>query len=279
MQNKIYPCIWCNNNAKEMAEYYSSVFPNTKIIDENPVVVMIAIEGQKIMLLNGGDIFKPNPSISLMGVFQNAEEVEALWAKLIPESTALMDLGDYPFSKKYGWLADKYGVNWQLYTGESGGTLEKYVPTLMFNGNNNGKAKEAIDLYTRILPDSKVQGIMEYAEGGGDAPGNVQHAQFDIAGTTIMCMDSSYDHKFNFTEGVSLVVNCKDQQEIDKYWNGLTADGGAESQCGWLKDKYGLSWQVIPENIGTLVQKPEAMQAMMQMKKIVIADLENAGKN
>lgn len=277
MQNKIHPCIWSNNNAKETAEYYSSVFPNTKITDENPVVVMIEIEGQKFMLLNGGDMFKPNPSISFMGVFKNEEDVEALWNKLAKDSKVLMELNEYPFSKKYGWLEDKYGVSWQLYTGYDGGAKEKYVPTLMFNGSNNGKAKEAIEFYTKTFPNSKVQGIMEYPEGGDDTPGNVQHAQFDIDGYTLMCMDSSYDHQFNFTEGVSLVVNCKDQQEIDKYWSEMIADGGAESQCGWLKDKYGVSWQIIPENIGALIKTPEAQQALMKMKKIVIADLENAG--
>lgn len=278
MQNKVYPCIWCNNNAKEMAEYYCSVFPNSKLIDENPVVVIIEIEGQKLMLLNGGDVFKSNPSISLMGVFQNPEDVEALWNKLIPEGKALMEIGEYPFSRKYGWLEDKYGVSWQLYTGDDGGALEKYVPTLMFNGNNNGRAKEAIDFYTKVFPDSKVQGILEYPEGGGDTPGNVMHAQFDIAGTTLMCMDSSYDHQFNFSEGVSLVVNCKDQEEIDKYWNALTAAGGLESQCGWLKDKYGVSWQIVPENIGELVQSKEGGEVLMKMKKIIIADLENVNQ-
>lgn len=278
MQNKIHPCIWCNNNASEMAEYYKTIFPGTKIVDENPVVLMMEIEGQKIMLLNGGDMFRPNPAISLMGVFKNPENVETLWNKLIKDGKALMELGEYPFSKKYGWLEDKFGVSWQLYTGEDGGAKEKYVPTLMFVGANNGRAKEAIEFYTKTFPNSKVQGIMEYPEGGDDTPGNVQHAQFDIDGYTLMCMDSSYDHKFNFTEGVSVVVNCKDQEEIDKYWNELTTDGGAESQCGWLKDKYGVSWQIIPENIGQLIQTKEASDALMKMKKIVIADLEKAGK-
>lgn len=277
MHNKIHPCIWCNNNAKEMADYYCNTIPDTKIVGENAVVVMIDIEGQKLMLLNGGDRFQPNPAISLMGVFKNPEDVKTLWNELIKEGKALMELDEYPFSKKYGWLEDKFGVSWQLYTGEDGGAKEKYVPTLMFVGANNGKAKEAIEFYTKIFPNSKVQGIMEYPEGGDDEPGNVQHAQFDIDGYTLMCMDSSYDHKFNFTEGVSLVVNCKDQAEIDHYWNTLTA-GGAESMCGWLKDKYGVSWQIVPENLGRLIQSREAGEALMKMKKINIAELERAGE-
>lgn len=276
MKNNIYACIWCNNNAKEMADFYCGTFPDTKIVDENPMVVMLEMSGQKMMLLNGGDIFKPNPSVSFMALCSTAEEVETLYNKLIDGGGALMALGEYPWSKKYGWVADRYGVSWQLYLGQSGGAKEKYVPTLMFTGPNNGKAKEAIDLYTKVFPDSNVQGIMEYSGSEGEQKGNVQHAQFDVYDFTLMCMDSSLDHQFNFTEGISLVVNCKSQEEIDQYWDALTAGGGAESQCGWLKDKYGLSWQIIPENIAALIQPPAAMQAMMKMKKINIAALEAA---
>lgn len=278
MENKMYACIWCNNNAKEMADFYISTFADTKIVDENPVVVMLEMEGQKMMLLNGGDIFKPNPSISFMALCGSADEVENLYHKLLEGGKTLMELNEYPWSKKYGWVEDKYGVNWQLYFGDKGGAKEKYVPTLMFNGANNGKAKEAIELYSSLFPNSNLQGILEYSGNEGEQKGNVQHAQFDVNNFTLMCMDSSFDHQFNFAEGVSLVVNCKDQQEIDTYWNALTANGGAESQCGWLKDKYGLSWQIIPENISKLIQPPAAMQALMQMKKIDIKILENAGK-
>ena len=166
----------------------------------------------------------------------------------------------------------------RFYTGQDGGALEKYVPTLMFTGENAGRAKEAIEFYTGIFPDAKVQGIMEYPEGSEDKPGYVQHAQFDIAGYTLMCMDSSLDHKFNFTEGNSLVVNCKDQEEIDHYWDALTKDGGQESRCGWLKDKYGVSWQIVPENIHALVKSsPKVGEALMKMNKLDIATLaENA---
>ncbi len=276
MKNNIYACIWCNNNAKEMADFYCGTFPDTKIVDENPMVVMLEMAGQKMMLLNGGDIFRPNPSVSFMALCSTAEEVETLYNKLIDGGGPLMALGEYPWSKKYGWVADRYGVSWQLYLGENGGAKEKYVPTLMFTGPNNGKAKEAIGFYTKIFPASNVQGIMEYSGSEGEQKGNVQHAQFDVYDFTLMCMDSSLDHQFNFTEGISLVVNCKSQEEIDQYWDALTAGGGAESQCGWLKDKYGLSWQIIPENIAALIQSPAAMQAMMKMKKINIAALEAA---
>jgi predicted 3-demethylubiquinone-9 3-methyltransferase (glyoxalase superfamily) len=277
MNQRIYPCIWCNNNAKELADYYSATFPNTSIMQANPVVVMVNLDGQPLMLLNGGDTFKPNPSISLMGLFSNPEAVKTLWAKVIGEGSSLMPLGAYPFSPQYGWLADKYGVSWQLYTGETGGAKENYVPTLLFTGANNGRAREAITFYTGLFPDSKLQGIMEYAESSGDTPGNVQHAQFDVLGFTMMCMDSSLPHPFNFNEGVSIVVNCHNQDEIDRYWNALTANGGQENRCGWLKDKFGVSWQIVPENMGQLMsQSSNVMNALMKMKKLDISILEAA---
>lgn len=248
MKHKLYPCIWSTyHNAKAMANFYIDAFPDAKITEENALVVMLELSGQQMMLLNGGEMFSPNPSVSFMGVFKDGAEIDPIWNKLLEGATILMELGEYPFSKRYGWLSDKYGVSWQFYTGEDGGASEKYVPTLMFTGANAGKAKDAIASYTSIFPQSEVQGILEYPEGSGDVPGYVQHAQFNIAGYTLMCMDSSLDHKFGFSEGISLVVNCKDQSEIDYYWNNLIDNGGKESQCGWLTDKYGLSWQIIPK--------------------------------
>lgn len=278
MKHKLYPCIWSTyHNAKAMANFYIDAFPDAKITEENALVVMLELSGQQMMLLNGGEMFSPNPSVSFMGVFKDGAEIDPIWNKLLEGATILMDLGEYPFSKRYGWLSDKYGVSWQFYTGEDGGASEKYVPTLMFTGANAGKAKDAIASYTSIFPQSEVQGILEYPEGSGDVPGYVQHAQFNIAGYTLMCMDSSLDHKFGFSEGISLVVNCKDQSEIDYYWNNLIDNGGKESQCGWLTDKYGLSWQIIPENIYDLLKKsPKVMEAVLKMKKLDLSVLENA---
>lgn len=141
MSNAMYPCLWYNNQAKEAAEYYCGIFKNSKIVSENPMVVIFELNGQKFMGLNGG-------------------------------------------------------------------------------------------------PD------------------------------------------FNFTEAVSFVIECDTQEEIDHYWNSLTADGGQESMCGWLKDKFGMSWQVVPASLGKIMSDPErgqrAMQVVLKSKKLVIAELENA---
>ncbi|MFV0605139.1 MAG: VOC family protein [Niabella sp.] len=278
MKNNIYPCIWCNHNAKEMAGLYCSVFPDTKIIAENPVVIMLSIKEQNLMLLNGGKQFQPTPAFSLMYLTADAQEVETIYNKLIDGGKPLMPLGSYPFSEKYGWLDDKYGVSWQLYSGKAENITQSLVPTLMFLGDNNGKAKEAATFYTAIFPNSKITGMLAYTGSEGEIAGNIQHGEFLINQFLVGLMDSSINHQFIFSEGMSLVVNCANQTEIDNYWNALTADGGADSQCGWLKDKYGISWQIIPENISSLIsQSPKAMQALLKMKKIIIADLVAAG--
>lgn len=280
MNKNIYPSVWCNNNAREVADFYISVFPETKIVEENPIVVMITIAGNKIMLLNGGDVFQPTPAFSLMYLSTSSQEVEAIYNKLADGGKPLMPLDSYPFSEKYGWTDDKYGVSWQLYTGKEEDIRQKIVPTLMFIGDNNGKAKEAANLYTSIFPNSSIAGMLQYTGDEGEVKGNIMHGEFIINDYLIGIMDSSLHHQFTFTEGMSLVVNCKDQNEIDLYWNALTANGGAESMCGWLKDTYGLSWQIVPEKISELLQKSPAVQeALLQMKKINIAALERVGNS
>ena len=276
MNNKIHPCIWCNHNAASIAGFYVSVFPDAKIVTENPVVAMISIGGQNIMLLNGGDEFRPTPALSLMFLSTSEEEIESIYNKLLEGGISLMPLGEYPFSTKYGWINDKYGVSWQLYTGKAEDIIQRVVPTLMFTGYNNGKAREAADFYMNIFPNSKLQGMLEYTGAEEETAGHIMHGEFMIDNYLIGIMDSSLDHKFNFTEGISLVVNCKDQQEIDAYWSQLIAGGGTESMCGWLKDKYGISWQILPENIGELVQTKNGGEALMKMGKIIITDLERA---
>ncbi len=280
MNNSIYPCIWFNNNGKEAAAFYCTVFPGTTVTEDTGLVQMLSINGQNMMFLNGGDQFAPNASISFLIANEDEKETERLYNMLAEGGMALMPLDSYPFSKKYGWVRDKFGITWQLYTGQKGNTDQYFTPTLMFINKQNGKAKEAITFYTTLFPGSSTEGILEYPEGSGDTPGNVQHAQFRINGYTLACMDSSLNHSFNFDEGISLVVLTANQEETDYYWNGFTKNGGGESMCGWLKDKYGLSWQIVPKKLLALINNSNpqisqyAMQAMMKMRKIVIADLE-----
>lgn len=279
MKNLIYPTIWCNNNAREMADSYCSIFPETVIVDQNPWVVVLSMEGQRIMLLNGGDMFRPNPSVSLMYLTSREKLVESLYQQLIEGGKELMPLDSYPFSQRYGWVEDRFGVSWQLYSGEDKDILQRLVPTLMFSGSNNGKAEEAINFYTSLFPAAEVRGILRYNGNEGEIEGNVQHAEFKIMDYLLMIMDSSYPHAFGFTEGMSLVVECHTQEEIDHYWELLTSDGGEESMCGWLRDKYGVSWQITPTVMKELLHRsPKVMEVMMTMKKLEIRKLQEAAE-
>ena len=284
MNNDIFPCLWYNGDAKESADFYCRVFNGTITVD-SPMVINISLFGQRFMLLNGGPQFEKNASISFMILCETEEEVEKYWNPLSGEGIVLMELGEYPWSKKYGWVRDNFGVTWQVYLGMQGD--QKIIPTLMYIHENNGKAMEAMELYTGIFPNSKIGGVLKYGEGVGneshEVPEHVQHAQFELDGYTFFCMDNSYDHQFDFSEGISIVVMTDNQQETDHLWNSLTANGGKESMCGWLQDKYGVSWQIVPKRLLQLmndIDHPEkaqkVVQSMMQMKKIEIEELEAA---
>ncbi|WP_426278470.1 VOC family protein [Chryseobacterium sp. S-02] len=285
MNNDIFPCLWYDGDAKESADFYCKVFDG-KITADTPVVMNIEIFGQKLMLLNGGPHFTKNASVSFMVICDTEAEVQKYWDQLLDGGMALMPLDAYSWSKKYGWVQDKYGVTWQIFLGEKA-SEQKLVPTLMFINENNGKAMEAMKLYTSIFPNSKIGNILRYGDGseGHSIPEpaeNIQHAHFEIDAYTFFCMDNSYDHQFNFNEGISMVVMTDDQEQTDHYWNALIANGGRESMCGWLKDPYGFSWQIVPKRLIQLMSDPDqekaqkVVQTMMKMQKIIISDLENA---
>ncbi|HIB8179605.1 TPA: VOC family protein [Elizabethkingia anophelis] len=281
MNNDIFPCLWCNGDAKESAEFYCQVFGG-KITVDTPVVINIELFGQKLMLLNAGPQFEKNPSISFLINCASEEDVQHYWDQISEGGMVLMELDSYPWSKKYGWIKDKYGTTWQLYFGEM--QEQRLVPNLMFMHRNNGKAMEAMEFYTSTFPESKIEGVLKYKDGGenGEDPENVQHAQFVINNYMLSCMDSSLDHKFDFNEGISLVIMTNDQKETDHLWNTLISGGGRESMCGWLKDQYGVSWQIVPKKLIELMndtdpaKSQKVVQAMLKMQKIIIAHLEEA---
>jgi len=279
----IFPCLWFNENGNEAASFYTSVFPNAIITTNTPVVINIELNGQKIMLLNAGPHFQLNPAISIMVMCETNEEVDTYYKKLSEGGKILMPLDAYPFSEKYAWVEDQYGVNWQLYKGEK--AEQKYVPTLMFINDNNGKCQEAMDYYINIFPNSKINTINYYPPEAHADAGNIVHAQFTINNYQLFAMDSAADYQFNFSEANSLVVMTADQEETDRYWEALVSNGGSESQCGWLKDRYGLSWQIVPHRLITLMNDPDhqkaqnVVEAMLKMRKIIISDLERAFKD
>lgn len=285
MNNNIFPCLWYDENAKESAEFYCKIF-NGSITADTPVVMNIELFGQKLMLLNGGPQFEKNASVSFMVICETEDEVQEYWDQLMDGGMVLMPLDSYSWSKKYGWTRDKYGVTWQIFLGENQ-TGQKIIPTLMFIHENNGKAMHAMELYTKTFPNSRIGNILKYGDGSEghpatEDPENVQHAHFIIDDYSLFCMDNSYDHQFDFNEAISMVVMTDDQEQTDHYWNTLTSNGGRESMCGWLKDQFGFSWQIVPKRLIQLMSDPDpvkaqkVVQAMMRMQKIIIEDLEKA---
>ena len=283
MNHDVFPCLLYSGDAKQSAEFYCKVFSG-KMTAENQFVVDVEILGQKMMLLNGPN-FEKNASISFMILCETEDEVQKYWDQLSENGKVLMELGEYPWSKKYAWVCDQFGVTWQIYLGENQGS-QKIVPNLMFIHENNGKAQKAMELYTSIFPNSKIGSALKYGEGIGnethEVPENIQHAHFEINNYSFFCMDNSYDHQFDFNEGISIVVMTENQEETDHYWNSLTANGGKESFCSWLKDPFGISWQIVPKILIKLMNDPDkdkgkkVMDAMMKMKKIIISDIEKA---
>lgn len=150
------------------------------------------------------------------------------------------------------------------------------VPCLWFDT----EAEEAARFYVSVFPNSKVTSVDRYGEAGPRPAGTVLTASFTLDGKPFLALNGGPE--FTFDEAVSMQVFCADQPEVDHYWSALTAHGGQESQCGWLKDRFGFSWQIIPTRLTELLQDPDpgrsqrAMQAMLRMRKIVIADLEAA---
>ena len=280
MNKSIYPCLTLKGKAVEASDFYIQTFGEGKVVQTSAFVVQIELSGQKLMLLNDGPTAVPNATISFMVICETEAETEKYWSELIKEGKAFMALDAYPWSSKYGWVEDKYGVSWQLYTGSKIDTPQKFCPTLMFTGTNAGKAEAALQHYTALFPESNIQGVMKYNEGEGDSTDFVKHAQFRINNFVMMAMDSSAEHRASFNDSISFVVECENQQEIDQYWDDLTGNGGKEVACGWLTDQYGISWQIIPAMLGKLMSDPirgqRAMAALMKMKKLIIADLENA---
>lgn len=253
---KIFPHLWFDKEALEAAEFYASIFPDSKISYKSQMkdtpsgdcdLVGFEIMGFSFMAISAGPIFKINPSVSFSLNLETQAEVQELWDKLSPGGEVLMPLQKYPFSDFYGWLNDKYGVSWQLIAlGEEAKGRPKVTPALMFTQEHAGQAEEAMKFYTSIFPDSRIDEIFRYSgEEGPDKAGDIAHATFFLVGTEFMALDSAQSHKFTFNEATSFVVHCKDQEEIDYYRQKLSALPEAE-QSGWLKDKFGVSWQILP---------------------------------
>ncbi len=295
---KITPHLWFDKEAREAAEFYVAAFggdsavTSASVIHDTPSgdagIVAFRLLGHEFMAISAGPLFKFNPSISFIVNFDPAQRadakpaLDALWGKLADGGKALMPLDKYPFSERYGWIQDKYGVSWQLIlTNPAGEVRPNIIPSLLFVGEVCGKAEEAMKFYTGIFENSKQGMIARYGPGmAPDKEGTVMFEDYMLRGQWFASMDSAHPHEFFFNEAVSLLVLCDTQEEIDYFWERLAADPEA-GQCGWIKDRYGVSWQVTPSQLGELLrgsaeQSARVTQAFLKMKKFDIATLMQA---
>lgn len=295
---KITPYLWFADQAEEAANFYVSAFsatgnpaqtgPVTRYdgpsaaasgIPEGTVMTInFQLAGLDFVALNGGPQFSFTPAVSFFVSCQSEEEINALWQALSEGGQTLMPLDKYPFSDKYGWCNDRFGVSWQLNLAPA---AQKITPFLTFVGDQYGKAEEAINFYTNLFDNAEIETIQRYGPGQNEKEDAVVHARFSLFGEPFIGMESSLEHDFSFSEATSFLVSCRDQEEVDKYWNALTA-GGEEQPCGWLKDRYGVSWQIVPTALFEMLsdevpaRAQRVTEAMLQMKRIDISALEAA---
>lgn len=300
---KIQPSLWFSqNNSEEAMKFYASVFPEGKIVSvdyypsgytEGPLAGMegkvingiFALSGQQFICLDGGpNVFEFNPSISFFVNCSSADEVKSYYEKLSEGGSVLMPLDTYPFSEQYAWISDKFGVSWQMSVGEA---KQLISPAFLFVGERFGQVEEAINYYVSVFKDSKIQTISRYGdEGGQEQKGKVNYSSIVLAGQEFVAMESNMmEHKFVMDNcAISFTVNCADQEEVDYFWEKLSFAKEAE-QCGWVKDKYGVSWQIVPQALLETVGgkdpagQKRAMDAMMQMKKLDVQGLWDAYNN
>ncbi len=295
---KIIPHVWFDKEAKEAANFYAAVFPNSKVTHTAKItgtpsgdcdIVSFEVMGMSFQAISAGPYFKLNPSISFMVNFDPSqdsgarERIDEIWEKLAEGGIARMSIDTYPFSERYGWIEDKYGVSWQLIlTKPEGQERPLIMPSIMFTGDRAGQAEEASDFYISIFKDATRGAIARYQAGmEPDKEGTVMFTDFQLEGQWFVAMDSAHQHNFSVNEALSFMVNCETQAEIDYYWEKLSASPEAE-QCGWLKDKYGVSWQIVPTAMNDMLgsgdpqKTARVTEAFLKMKKFDLAKLEEA---
>lgn len=299
-KQKIVPHLWYDKEAVEAANFYVTTFGgDSKVNSVNKIsgtpsgdcdIVSFKLWGYEFMSISAGPYFKPTPAISFMVNFDPsqdkdaAKKIDEIWAKLSEGGKVMMELGEYPFSKRYGWVADKYGFTWQLIlTNPDGEERPLIIPSLLFVTETADKTEEATDFYLSVFKNAKRGAIARYPAGvEPNKEGAVMFTDFKIEDQWFAAMDGSTKmHKFGFNEAISLIVNCEDQKELDYYWEKLSAHPENE-QCGWLKDKYGVSWQIQPTAMNDMIATKDkaalqrVTEAFLKMKKFDIATLQKA---
>jgi predicted 3-demethylubiquinone-9 3-methyltransferase (glyoxalase superfamily) len=282
-------CLWFDNQGEAAAEFYTSLFKHSKIgrkaaySESNShrgakpagsvMTVEFQIAGLNYLALNGGPLFKFTPAYSNFVWCDTITEINALWQSLAEGGKARMEIDKYPWSERYGWVTDRFGLDWQLTLASNS---QKIAPALLFVDDLFGKGQAALEHYLSIFVHAEVRTIAR-----DETTNTIMHCVFSMAGQDFVLMEGSGTHNFKFNEAYSVVVHCETQAEIDEIWDKLSAVKEAE-QCGWLKGKFGISWQVYPPILGDMLTDPDPEKvtrvtaALLKMKKIEIAELKRA---
>ncbi len=270
MYQKIIPNLWFDKEAIEAAEFYTSIFPDSKRtftskIKDTPSgdcdILRFELMSYEFQAISAGTHIKSNPSISFMVNFNTKYDKDArnrideIWDKLSESGKILMPLDAYPFSEHYGWLQDKYGFSWQLrYTDAEGEERPRIVPFFLFVTDSCEKAEEATGYYLCVFKNTKRGAMSHYpTKSETNKKSSIMFTDFTLEDQWFAAMDvSAHMHDFTFNEAISLIITCKDQKEIDYYLDKLSPVSKT-SQCGAVKDKYGVSWQILPQQMDKLV--------------------------
>lgn len=291
--DSIVPCLWFDDDAEAAAALYTRVFAGGRVTatsrypaeGENPskkapgsvLTVEVELCGQAFSLLNGGPHFTKTASISFYALLPTVDDVDRVFNALADGGKVMMPLDAYPWSERFGWVQDRHGVSWQVMRE---GTSPTIAPGFMFSDAHHGEAQAAMAHWTRALGGTVDD--VAFHDGKTGPKDTVFHARFTLRGVPMRAIDSAMKHGFTFNEGVSIQVLCADQGEIDHVWDALLDGGGTPSMCGWLKDRFGVSWQVVPREVTRWMTtsdaraRDRAFAAMMPMRKIDIATIETA---
>lgn len=272
MKTTLYPCLWFDGKASEAAAFYCSIFPGGLVQDDSGLTVHWKLGGLAFMGLNGGPRYRPNPSVSFFWYAGNEAELRAIHASLIDGGHELMSLAVYDFAPLYAWVEDKYGVSWQLFL-KPGHQGAKAQPSVLFSGLNAGYARDALTRWETIFSGAWKPGCLPPPVKSAEP---LLYGEAHCGGQVLTVMDSPLDHAFVPDEGLSFVLEAEDQAEIDYYWAALV-EGGEESRCGWLKDRFGIYWQVVPAVLSGLLADPSTrdrvIKNFMNMSKFQINKL------
>jgi len=282
MDQFVTPAIRCNGDADEAARFYADVFREDSVVEQVPgYAATVSIHGFRLSLMSGDDQDTPNPSISCIlnfdpllfgGEAQARAYLDDLYEQL-STGGVLMELGEYPFSPRYAWVRDRFGMTWQLMLTDPAGEPRPFIlPSFMFGGTNHANAEEATEAWINLFDDAHRGALYRYEEGGPMEAGTVMFTDFTLRGIWMTARDSGASQDLTFTPGVSMIVSCRDQEEIDRYWAGLSAVPEAE-HCGWGGGRRGGRPQVLPHNIAELMADAATREKLLHMGKINLADL------